>query len=101
MRRILYLALFVLVLTTSVTTAGQKQGGVEGTWYGMLSLPDGAKLKMAIEFEKGQGLPIRATIISLDQGAMGIAADEVKIQDSRIRLTIEEDGVVIEGTAAY
>jgi hypothetical protein len=53
MRRILYLAFFVLVLTGSGTTAVQKQGGVEGTWYGTLNLPDGAKLKMAIEFEKG------------------------------------------------
>ena len=98
MRRILYLAFFVLVSATSVATAGQKQSGIEGTWYGTLNLPDGAKLKMAFEFEKGAGQTIKATIISLDQGAMGIAADEVKIQGNRIRLTIEEDGVVIEGT---
>jgi len=98
MRRILYLALFVLVLTRSGTTAGQKQSGVEGTWYGPLSLPNGAKLKMAIEFEKGTGQTMKATIISLDQGAMGIAADEVTIQGNKIRLTIEEDDVVIEGT---
>jgi pimeloyl-ACP methyl ester carboxylesterase len=98
MRRILYLAFFVLVLAGSGTTTGQKQSGVEGTWYGALSLPNGAKLKMAIEFEKVKGQTIKATIISLDQGAMGIAADEVKIQGNKIRLTIEEDGVVIEGT---
>ncbi|MHC4913792.1 MAG: hypothetical protein ACYTE5_12475 [Planctomycetota bacterium] len=65
MPRILYLAFFVLVLTRSGTTSGQKQGGVEGTWYGALSLPDGAKLKMAIEFEKGKGQTTKATIISL------------------------------------
>ncbi len=94
----LYLDLFVLILTISGTASGQKQGGLEGTWYGSLSLPDGAKLKMAIEFEKGRGRTTKATIISLDQGAMGIAADEVKIQGNRIRMTIEEDGVVIEGT---
>ncbi len=91
----------VIVLALAAAPKGlaatQQKSGIEGIWYGTLTLPDGATLKMAIEFERGKGRTMKATIVSLDQGAVGIAADEVKIQGNKIYLTIEEDDVTIEG----
>lgn len=97
----LLVSLVILLALAAVPkgfAAAQRKNGIEGTWYGTLALPDGATLKMAIEFEKGRGRTMKATIISLDQGAMGIAADKVRLQENRIYLTIEEDDVTIEGT---
>ncbi len=99
-KTLLVISLVVLLALAAVPkglAAAQRKSDIVGTWYGALTLPDGATLKMAIEFEKGKGRTMKATIISLDQGAMGIAADEVKIQGNRIHLTIEEDDVTIEG----
>lgn len=100
-KTLLVISLVILLALAAVPkglAAAQRKSVIEGTWYGTLTLPDGATLKMAIEFEKGKGRTMKATIVSLDQGAVGIAADEVKIQGNKIYLTIEEDDVTIEGT---
>ena len=82
--------------------------GAAGEWLGALDL-GAVKLRLALHIESLDDDEFKATLDSIDQGAMGLAVDQAEFQERKLKLvikriggyyqgTMNEDGSSIEGT---
>src|SRR5207253_2674941 len=68
---------------------------LEGFWLG--TLKDGkAELRLAFSVTNQDG-KLAATFDSIDQGARGLAVDEVSLQDGKARFALKKYDIVFEG----
>ncbi len=69
--------------------------GPTGDWYGTLHMPS-AKLRLALHVTESEGA-VKASLDSLDQGAVGIPASSAKIDGSKIMLEFASVRSKLEG----
>jgi fermentation-respiration switch protein FrsA (DUF1100 family) len=98
--KMLMRGLALLAFTSSLAMAQESQKAPEqslaGSWQGTLTVPGGS-LRIVFNFtERAEG-GCTATLDSPDQGAFGIAADSVIVQDTLVRVTISSIGGELEG----
>ncbi|MGB8885824.1 MAG: serine hydrolase domain-containing protein [Candidatus Korobacteraceae bacterium] len=100
-----------LVLKQSATAAELAQlkpSPVDGDWTGVLRAGD-ASLRVAFHFHVASGDKINCTMDSIDQGAMGIPCNNVKLKGQKLSLavplvhglyeaTLSRDGNKLSGT---
>ncbi len=78
-----------------------------GKWEGVLETPDGGKLRLVFNLTNKEGAAV-GTVDSLDQGAIGIPADEISVSGNTIKITVRvvnggysgklsEDGKTLSG----
>jgi Protein of unknown function (DUF3887) len=72
-------------------------GGEEETWKGTLNV-GAAQLRLVFHVFKQKGGGYAATMDSPDQGARGLALDEVRIQDGQVLLASKELQIAFDGT---
>jgi pimeloyl-ACP methyl ester carboxylesterase len=92
------IALLAVISSLAMTQENQKapEQLLTGSWQGTLSVPGGS-LRVVFNFkEKAEG-GYTATLDSPDQGAFGIAADSVILQDTIVRVTISSIGGELKG----
>jgi pimeloyl-ACP methyl ester carboxylesterase len=84
-----------LVVISNLVMAQESQRTPErvltGSWQGTLSVPGGS-LRVVFNFKPKAEGGYTATLDSPDQGAFGIAADSVTVQDTLIRVTVRSIG---------
>ncbi|MFC1714130.1 alpha/beta hydrolase family protein [Candidatus Poribacteria bacterium] len=76
---------------------GEIDKAIEGNWYGIMKIPDGPELRLAIVIRSKLDGSVRATLISIDQGGSSLPIDKVAFAEGHLRLEISGPGVVIEG----
>ena len=99
----------VIFAIPSIALAAQDEApGVTGTWLGTLKI-QGIELRIVFHFTKKEDGSLEASLDSPDQGAAGIAVDEVTFEENEIGLkvrrlnvdytgTLSKDGETISGT---
>jgi pimeloyl-ACP methyl ester carboxylesterase len=98
--KMLMRGLALLAFISSLAMAQESQKAPEqllpGSWQGTLSVPGGS-LRVVFNFkEKAEG-GYTATLDSPDQGAFGIAADSVIVQDTFVHVSIRSIGGELNG----
>src|SRR5579872_1206063 len=83
-----------MVLAVSIAWA---QPSFEGIWQGTLDV-GAVKLRMALHVTKVDGGQYSITLDSLDQGAMGIPANQTKVDGSSLRCEISSLHATYDGT---
>ena len=68
---------------------------IAGHWQGTLDA--GVKLRVVFNIEQAAEGKLTATLDSLDQGAKGIAIDEITFEDNTLRLAAKGIGGIFEG----
>jgi fermentation-respiration switch protein FrsA (DUF1100 family) len=98
--KLLLLTSILFVAAKEYSTAQENQKAPEqlltGSWQGTLSVP-GASLRVVFNFTPKAEGGYTATLDSPDQGAFGIAADSVTVQDTLIRVSIRSIGGELTG----
>ena len=90
-------SLTLIVLTAVAFSAlCRAQSQIAGDWQGTLSA-GGVQLRLALHITAGQDGSLKATLDSIDQGAMGIPVTAVKLKDSRLSLTVDAVHGTYEG----
>src|SRR5438034_633434 len=69
---------------------------ISGDWQGALEV-GGAKLRLALHLVRTPEGPLKATLDSLDQGAMGIPVETATFEDGTLRLALTSLGARFEG----
>lgn len=83
-------------LGVSEANSEANDASIVGNWYGVLNIPDGPKLRLAImirQLDEG----IRTTLISIDQGGATLPMDKLDFTEGKLRLEKSSDGIIIEG----
>jgi CubicO group peptidase (beta-lactamase class C family) len=92
-RRLTWIVLAIVALS-SVCRA---QSRIVGDWQGTLSA-GGAQLHLVLHISAAKDGSLTAALDSVDQGAMGIPVTTVKLEDSKLKLTIDTVHGTYEGT---
>jgi pimeloyl-ACP methyl ester carboxylesterase len=96
----LLLASILLVAARQNSTAQENQKAPDqlltGSWQGTLTVPGGS-LRIVFNFTPKAEGGYTATLDSPDQGAFGIAADSVIVQDTLVRVSIRSIGGELNG----
>ncbi len=91
MRKIFY----CLIVCLFVTVAARAQA-VEGDWEGTLKAGE-MQFRLVVHVKKDDKGAVKATLDSLDQGAMGIPASSVSVTDGVLKFTIDGIQATYEG----
>jgi fermentation-respiration switch protein FrsA (DUF1100 family) len=98
--RLLLLASILFVAAKEHSLAQENQKAPEqlltGSWQGTLTVP-GASLRVVFNFKPKAEGGYTATLDSPDQGAFGIPADSVIVQDTLVRVPIRSIGGELNG----
>jgi hypothetical protein len=88
---------FMALATTVAFAAGQNGPGVElaGDWKTSLEV-NGTTLRMLMHVAKTES-GLSATLDSLDQGALGLRVDSIRMEGPRLRLEMSQFGARYEG----
>ncbi|MGA9363284.1 MAG: alpha/beta fold hydrolase [Bacteroidota bacterium] len=95
LRRFVFL---VVISSLAMAQESQKAPGqlLSGAWQGTLSVPGGS-LRVVFNFKPKAEGGYTATLDSPDQGAFGIPADSVIVQDTLVRVSIQSIGGELNG----
>jgi pimeloyl-ACP methyl ester carboxylesterase len=89
MRLAITLALWSsLLLGAFAAHADPKPGALDGDWQGSLAVPGGGSLRLALHVKRDAHGTLAATIDSLDQGAMGLAAKSVRVDGRHVAIVL-------------
>lgn len=86
-----------LILNGSLLHASQTQGGISGTWQGVLKIST-AELRIVFHITQNEDGMYSATLDSPDQGASGIAVSSTIFKQNRLKLDVKSIGGTYEGT---
>ena len=88
---------FFMALASIASTAGQNWPGVElaGDWKTSLEV-SGTTLRLILHMANG-GSGMSATLDSLDQGALGLKVDSIRMEGPRLLLEMSQFGARYEG----
>jgi hypothetical protein len=92
--RTLAAIVFTLAALTPLCVA---QSAIQGNWQGTLNA-GGAQLRLVLHIAIAQDGSLTATLDSIDQGANGIPATSISLQDSRLAFTIDAAHIAYGGT---
>jgi hypothetical protein len=84
------------LLAVAVLTIAAFAADALGDWYGTLEAGEN-KLRLALHIAKDNSGKLKATLDSLDQGAMGMAAGSVKLEGNKLKAEWPEIGGSLEG----
>lgn len=89
MRLAILLVVWSSLLCGSIAAhADAKRGALDGDWQGSLAVPGGGSLRLALHVTRDAHGALAATIDSLDQGAMGLAAKTVHIDGRHVAIAL-------------
>lgn len=74
--------------------------GIAAEWHGAIEVEDDAPLRLALHIVQTRSGGITATVDSMDEGVMDLAADALAIRDSTVKFEIRSIGGTYEGTIA-
>ena len=83
--------------TTGATAQPATPQNVAGDWEGALDTPAG-QLRLVLHLTPGADGALKATLDSVDQGAMGIPVSAVKLEGSKLNLTVDAVNGAYNGT---
>lgn len=95
MRRAFAMCL-ILTLGLSRATPGLAMEALEGDWAGALRVP-GQQLRLVLHLHRTESGAWKATLDSVDQGAMGLRVDEVVVEGNQLRLELSAIGAEFRG----
>ena len=107
MKRFLNRARMIVCLTLLINTGVQYASAehqsasneiIEGIWFGTMEMPNSPEQRYVVEISPLADGTLRATLINLDQGGVGIPAGEFTFEAGAVRLELRSYGVVYEGT---
>lgn len=102
--------LLVAVLLLAVAAGAPAQPpSIAGSFEGALKAPTGQSLRLRVHVERSPDGVLKGTLDSVDQGAFGIAIDEISFTEGTLRWSIQRlratfegklsaDGAAVEGT---
>lgn len=98
-------ALLALLLSVLVTPARAQSLPVEGSFEGALKMPTGQSLRLRLHVNRAPDGQLSGALDSVDQGAFGIAIDQISFAEGTLRWTIQRlrasfEGKLTEGGAA-
>ncbi|NKB67466.1 MAG: alpha/beta fold hydrolase [Candidatus Latescibacteria bacterium] len=96
MQRLVAWTILVLLVGPSTLFAAQIED-LEGSWYGVLTLPNDAELRLVVEFEPRPGGELGASFFSLDEGGQAIRVNTLSLEADVLRLEIDLLNLVMEG----
>ena len=99
-----YRAWVLSLLSTAVLAAVPSSAvtleELNGIWYGVMEIPNGPSLRMAVEiYTRPSGQP-GAALFSIDEGGQALIVDDISLEDDSIRLIVSKLGFMYVGTVA-
>lgn len=102
-------SLFAVLFCLLAAAAPAQPVPVAGSFEGALKTPAGQSLRLRLHIERSPDGALKGTLDSVDQGAFGIAIDEISFAEGTLRWSIQRlratfegklsaDGAAIEGT---
>lgn len=82
---------------STAASADAKPGALEGDWQGSLALPGGKSLRLALHVTRDPHGTLAATLDSLDQGAMGLAAESVRVEGRHVVIVLKAPAAEFAG----
>jgi pimeloyl-ACP methyl ester carboxylesterase len=61
---------------------------ITGNWQGTLSIPNGTRLRIVLQFKRDDSGTLKATFYSIDQGPEGYRADSITMQDPTVKFVL-------------
>jgi hypothetical protein len=90
MRLTLLLVAYASLLCGSIAAhADAKKAALDGDWHGSIAVPSGGSLRLALHVTRDGTGALAATLDSLDQGAMGLAAQSVRVDGRHIVIVLK------------
>jgi len=90
MRLTLLLVVYASLLWGSITAhADTKKAALDGDWQGSIAVPGGGSLRLALHVTRDATGALAAAIDSLDQGAMGLAAQSVRVDGRHVVIVLK------------
>lgn len=69
--------------------ADAKRGALDGDWQGSIAIPSGGSLRLALHVTRDAQDALAATLDSLDQGAMGLVAQSVRVDGRHVVIVLK------------
>jgi hypothetical protein len=88
--------IFYSLLLSILFAASSQAQTVVGDWQGTLKA-GGAELRLVLHITKGDNNALKATLDSVDQNAMGIPVSSITLNNSTLKLELQDIGGSYEG----
>jgi uncharacterized protein len=90
MRLPITLVVWLSFLAGSIAAhADTRRGALDGDWQGSLAVPGGGSLRLALHVTRDAHGTLAAKLDSLDQGAMGLAAETVRVDGRHVVIVLK------------